>query len=82
MRGFDDAGQGTSTRRIASATDAARVADWLGRRLEVTQAPQVMIGSADTVARSGVRQSVGVVTPILPLARRGATVSCCQDRHY
>lgn len=69
---------GRST-RIAAATRAASVADWLGRRFEVSQATRVMI---DTAAPSGVRQSVGVVTPIVPLARPGATVCCRQDRRW
>src|SRR6516165_3869418 len=50
--------------RMAAATSTARVLDWLGRRFDVTQATQPRIDWVDTVAPSGVRRSLGLVTPI------------------
>jgi len=40
---------------MAAATNAARVADWLGNKFEVTQVTQARIDWVDTVAPSGVR---------------------------
>jgi hypothetical protein len=65
--------------RTAAATKAARVRDWLGRRFEVTQTTHSTIDWWDTVAPSVLRRSVGLVTPIVPHARSGATVFSFQE---